>query len=376
MRLPRREWLVRIALVALSLAVSLLFIEITLRAFGYAPERYKSMAFLRSSDGSLLLDCYPTNPRGYFDIDLRRPAARSKYSALAPRRFDVVSRRAPWAVECRYNSRGFRDAEPGPKRRDVLRVAVMGDSFTEGQGVKEHDAFPRVLERLLNAARRQRYEVLNCGRRATDFPELFALFEQVERLDPDLLIFAMVPNDAERSDAFEARQRYVNDWIMDRGRMLIGRPDERLRLFDSRLAAFLKDRIDAYRVGRETTRWYKDMWGPANEEGRRRTQEYVREMNRRVRARGGQFLIASWPRLIGLEDDYPFNDVTTAIDRICLATGVQHHDLLPALRGRQTRSLWVHPVDRHANEEAHRLVADSLAPVVLRLMRSEPRANR
>jgi hypothetical protein len=35
------------------------------------------------------------------------------------------------------------------------------------------------------------------------------------------------------------------------------------------------------------------------------------------------------------------------------------------LRARPTESLWVHPVDMHPNEIAHRLAAESLAGPVL-----------
>jgi hypothetical protein len=43
---------------------------------------------------------------------------------------------------------------------------------------------------------------------------------------------------------------------------------------------------------------------------------------------------------------------------------------LPVFRGRRTADLWVHPVDHHPNEVAHRLAAESLAPVVTRLVES------
>jgi hypothetical protein len=37
------------------------------------------------------------------------------------------------------------------------------------------------------------------------------------------------------------------------------------------------------------------------------------------------------------------------------------------MTGRSTAELWVHPVDHHPNEIAHRLAAESLAPVVTQL---------
>ena len=47
----------------------------------------------------------------------------------------------------------------------------------------------------------------DCARRATDFPELFRNFEAILAFDPDVVVHALVLNDAERAPAFEARQR-------------------------------------------------------------------------------------------------------------------------------------------------------------------------
>src|SRR5439155_26018692 len=68
--------------------------------------------------------------------------------------------------------------------------------------------------------------------------------------------------------------------------------------------------------------------------------------------------------MIHLEGDDPFADVSETVARFCLAAGIPRHDLRPAFRGRRTESLWVHPVDMHPNERAHRLPAESLAPAI------------
>src|SRR6185295_9546940 len=139
--------------------------------------------------------------------------------------------------------------------------------------------------------------------------------------------------------------------------------------FHSRVSDFVADRVHALRVGRETTRWYLDMWGDGNRDGWSRTQGYLRELNRQAGQHGARLLVAPWPLFVALERDYPFTPVHETIGRFCLGEGIAHHDLLPVFRGQPTASFWVLPVDRHPNEKAHRMAAEALAPVVRALLR-------
>ena len=358
-----------LGLCAASVIAALLAMEAALRVIGYAPESYPALGHVANGRRTLSLDCFPSNPRRYFDIDLRDPATRARYQELGVQRVDAVAFRVPWAVECRFNALRFRDAELGPKPPGVRRVMVLGDSFTEAQGVKLPDTLPRVLEGLLDRSEPGRWEVRNCGRRATDFPALYETFEMLLAYEPDILIYAMVLNDAERSPAFEARQKYLNDWIIDMDRMAENGPPSAPAAYPSRLFALAADRVRSYRIGKDTTTWYRDMYGAANAKGWEQTQAYMREMNRRMRERGGRFLVLGWPLLVGLEGGYPFLELNRTIERFCLTAGIVRLDLLPVLSGRPSPSLWVHPLDRHPNEIANRLAAEAAAPVVTEMGR-------
>src|SRR5262245_37399267 len=351
-----------------SVLVFLLLGEAAIRLLGVTPERFLMTGRMANARWTLLLDCYPTNPRGYFDIDLRRPESRERYLSVAPLRFDTVAKRAPWAVEFRYNALRFRDEPLGPKQKGVRRVMVLGDSFTEGQGVKLYDTMVKVLEVRLNAEEPGRWEVRNCGRRGTDFPALYEAFEAILPYEPDLVIYALTLDDADQSEAFHARQNYVNDWILDRGRQVEETGGARPSPLHSHLYGFVADRLEAWRVGRETTRWYLDMWSEPNREGLDRTFGYLREMNRRLQERGARLVLVSWPLLVALDGAYPFTPIHDEIRRFCLQAGIPHHDLLPLFKGRRSETLWVHPVDRHPNEIANKLAADDLLPVVRKLL--------
>ena len=361
---PRGRALAGSAALALaSLLLAAFGIEAALRLAGFRPEGERAVRRMVDARRRLLLDCFPSNPRGYFEIDLQAAASAELYRRLAPLRFDAIAHDHRWAVETRYNALGFRDVAPGPKSPGVTRVVVLGDSFAEGQGVKEPDTLARELGRLLDARAPGRFEVRNAGRRGADFPELYAVFEAALAYEPDLVVYALTLNDAVQPPAFRARQGFVNDWILDRTRAPDAAeapyPALRPRLFD-----FVRERLAAAAVGRSTTRWYLDMWGEANAPGLRQTEEYVSRMRQRLEARGARLLVAPWPLFVALERGYPFAPVHETIRRFCLAAGIPHHDLLGAFAGRTTGELWVHPVDHHPNELAHRLAAESLAPVV------------
>jgi hypothetical protein len=359
-----RRFVANLGLAAGAVVVCLAVLEVGLRVGGVVPRRFANTARLRDGHGQLLLDCYPENPRQAFDLDLRDPAVRERYRAAGVARVDAVAARAPFAVEFRYNALGFRDVEWGAKPSGVHRVIVMGDSFTEGWGVREVDTYPRRLERLLNAAEPDRWEVRNAGRRGADFPALQDVFEEALAFEPDLLVYGMVPNDVDRSPGIAARQEYLNDWILDQAH-LSSRPLPATHL---RLRAVIEDRIAAWRIDRASTAWYRDLYREPNREGWQRTQERLREMDGRLHARGRRFLVAAWPLLVGLDGSYPFQEEHDTVARFCREAGIARHDLLPALRALPNRDLIVHPADRHPSAEAHRLAAESLTPVVRSMM--------
>jgi GDSL-like Lipase/Acylhydrolase family len=355
-----RRALANAALAASSVVAGLALLEVAVRLAGVSPQRFANTARIRDGRGHLLLDCYPENPRQAFDVDLRDPAARERYRAAGVARVDAVAQRAPFAVEFRYNALGFRDAEWSGKRPGVRRVIVLGDSFTEGWGVREADTYPRVLERLLDAAEPGRWEVRNAGRRGADFPALFATFEETLAFQPDLLVYGMVLNDVDRSPEIEAHQQYLNDWILDQEH-LSSRP---LPHTHWRLLALVEDRLAAWRIDRASSAWYRDLYREPNRAGWERTQGRLRAMDGRLRAQGARLLVAAWPLLVGLDGRYPFQQEHDTVARFCAEAGIARHDLLPVLRARPNRDLVVHPADRHPSAEAHRLAAESLAPVV------------
>src|SRR5688572_16577486 len=89
-----REMLSRVALALASLTAALLVCESTL---GIVPVFAGSILNVYNRRTTAGLDCYATNPRGYFDLDLRDPATRYRFESLRVRRVEDCATYAPHA---------------------------------------------------------------------------------------------------------------------------------------------------------------------------------------------------------------------------------------------------------------------------------------
>jgi hypothetical protein len=117
------------------------------------------------------------------------------------------------------------------------------------------------------------------------------------------------------------------------------------------------------------------MYGEANRGGWERTKVAFRRMREATESHHAQLLVAFWPLLVGLEQDYPFRDVHERLTRVLERQGTAHLDLLGVLQGQPTASLWAHPADRHPSGKAHAMAAESLAPVVRRMLETPTAAE-
>ena len=98
----------------------------------------------------------------------------------------------PWQADLATNALGFRDVDHGEKAAGVTRVAVLGDSFVFGSGVKQDEPVTRRLAALLGPS----FEVINLGvpGYGTD-QALLTLRRWGPRLSPDLVLVGFFWND-------------------------------------------------------------------------------------------------------------------------------------------------------------------------------------
>ena len=105
------------------------------------------------------------------------------------------------AARVHLNGLGFRDREVRPQKLPgVYRIAVVGDSFTFGQGIEAGDRFTNRLERDLNGTGR-RFEVLNFGQPGVEtIDEVRILKQAVLGVHPDFILLQWYSNDVEGDD--------------------------------------------------------------------------------------------------------------------------------------------------------------------------------
>jgi len=98
------------------------------------------------------------------------------------------------------NSQGYRssfDYKPRKTEDEKIRIAVIGDSFSYGRGVKLEYSFPAQLSEILNKrAKDKSYEILNFGQSSVDaLNEIDTLKKIVPVYKPDIVIWQFVVND-------------------------------------------------------------------------------------------------------------------------------------------------------------------------------------
>lgn len=74
------------------------------------------------------------------------------------------SKTQEWDIDFNVNSLGLRDYEYSfEKREGTYRILMLGDSFTEGYGVKLEKTFSKIFEKKLNNSAEKISQVINAG---------------------------------------------------------------------------------------------------------------------------------------------------------------------------------------------------------------------
>jgi lysophospholipase L1-like esterase len=117
----------------------------------------------------------------------------------------AIHRTPEFTVEYAIDARGRRARRaPEPADSSAVRIVVLGDSFTFGDGNAEEDVWVRVMERALRE-RGQAVDVVNAGVEGYDTrSELLYLREIAPEIRPDVVVLGFLANDVYTNAPLEA----------------------------------------------------------------------------------------------------------------------------------------------------------------------------
>ncbi len=247
------------------------------------------------------------------------------------------------------------------RKRDALRVAVVGDSFAIGEGNLVDDAFPARLERLLNLnAGTRPVAVAVYARKGTSTEQQRGFLQRALRDGADLVILAIVLNDTEtRGDpSLAARREATLPRVPAGWTLALARHSHLFRL------AYHK--LERARAGRALLAYYRHNFQP-DYVGWQRFREALGDIAERCRRRGVPLVAVVFPGMFRLEDGrYPFRYAHERVGEELSEASVPHLDLLDRFLGRSELRLAAQPgLDGHPNEIAHRIAATAIFDYLL-----------
>jgi hypothetical protein len=237
----------------------------------------------------------------------------------------------------------------------MKRLAIVGDSFAFGHGIKNiKDRFGDLIAERLNKEAKDRWEVYNLAE-----PGAYTGWE-VKRLEElgrkenfraDIVLLAYCLNDLE--DLVPGTYEIVGSIIND--------PPKNNFCQQFYLPNFLYYRVNHFR--RPEVRgyfgWLKD--GHQGEIWEKQKQR-LDQIKKWCDERNAKLVVVVFPFMVGLDESYTFKDAHQALTTQFKAMGTRSYDLLSIFSDahRLGTSLTVNPFDAHPNEAAHSLAATKI----------------
>lgn len=125
--------------------------------------------------------------------------------------------------ECRINAQGLRGEDlPEPRPAGERWVLCLGDSFTFGGGVDDHEAWPAQLQALLGPPPQSGLRVLNGGANGWDTPWQRRYLERraLDQLHPDVVVLGWNWNDLSVDPSGDTGAKYAAQFLEMKGTWL------------------------------------------------------------------------------------------------------------------------------------------------------------
>lgn len=247
-----------------------------------------------------------------------------------------------YGVEICTNSEGFRGPERKPESGESKQsIFLLGDSFTLGWGVPQDSTLATRIQNKFRVTGNENVEVLNLGVCNYNTVLENALFQRVrKRITPSAVVLMYFVNDTEPTP------EHHSGWV----KPIISR---------SYLLALTFDRLTQLRSRfSDEFQWhqyYKALYS-VNNPGKKQNEQAFDEIAVTCKNLDIPLMVVSIPEMHDLQD-YPFQDISAWVQRLCTKHEVLCIDLLPYFQQYEESTLWVSAEDAHANSKANGIMA-------------------
>ncbi len=340
--MPKRDTLLNVAVLLLSVAICLAVAEVFLRATA-PPQRYldeRTDSYWRalrsvssravSEEGDLVLDAeLGWRMKPYFERD-----------------------------GVHHNSLGFRGKRENRPLAGVPRILAIGDSFTYGLGVADESTYSAVLERIGGI------EVLNAGVNGYGVDQALLMWEiEGRRFQPSIVILGYYVDDFFRNELSlrdALKPRFVYDVATQRYRLerLAGR---HTGASEAGSQSILEGPLKVSQAIGWLVRRTRSKFRLLDEEGLARraqlSEHVLRSLHSSVTQSGARLLVV----VIGhTHDGQPEHLwIEQSIVQACRANGIECLNLAAARR--EAGSTPLYGENGHFSEQGHRFVAERIA---------------
>jgi hypothetical protein len=308
--------------------------------------------------------CYPSDPYHSFPWNLRRSSDAALFSQRFPdTSLDILKRHTPFCISYDTSETSPR-VWMGPENARE-RIALLGDSFTFGEGVMDEQTLGAQLARMRHA------RVRSYGKSGDDFPGILKQFDvalQDHRTRPYTEIcYIFVMNDPLLTPELQKTKYRLTDFMNIRFEWLDPPRDVRgLSRFwwslgrYSELARAISRRLILRQLTPETLAWYQAVLDERKNPELVKTMDAVGGMVKRAKAHGIRFRFVIYPLMIPMKD-YPLVEAHHTLTRLATDRGISVIDLHPAVTHKTSAHPIVHPLDSHPNAATHQRAAEALS---------------
>lgn len=244
------------------------------------------------------------------------------------------------------NGLGFREREI-PAKTDRFRIAVLGDSFTFGNGLEDTDRLSNQLQAQLGS----RYEVFNFGVPGANMPDHRETLRRALGISPDFVLLQLFTNDFETASMRRPRPYPLLPGALDRelqGKSLL------YCLLKRQWTVLQEQTGISEGYVRYMQRYLEDPGTPESVASNTQLRGFFRD----ARAAGvpaGAFMFPAFDALGPKGRGYPFGFLHERMGEICRGEQAECLDLLPLYSEfSDTRPLWVSRFDAHPSAMANR----------------------